>query len=381
MCRIALYIIILVTQLVTSHTYALTTNSTDIKVLVLEGNYSEMGYAYGEQMQSALSSSLEILKKFYVQEQGIKLQDIYAQADLFYRRFPLHFQQFIQAMAHGAHISLNDAKVLNAMETLGALLPATHGRGSQCAFLALPGNRTLSKTLLIGRNYDFSSPYDKLARFLTVTILKPPHAIPTAIIALAGEIYCPTCVNARGIFLELNNGMPSGGYAVNTKVESLLIRLLTVLQSSETLDAVGNAFKAIPAVDYSLIINAADKNKINSYEFSTTKGMKEVTPSEGSVFASTNYYLNPTWNAPRPSDHTTWLGVTRRNHLLQLGQGTHAMSIQDFEALMNKNLRQGGAVWSSTIYQIIFDPSQLTLHLKINQQGNRWQQVSLAQYF
>lgn len=272
-------------------------------------------------------------------------------------------------MAHGPHISVNDAKVLNAMETLGALLPATHGTGPQCAFIALSGNRTQSKTMLIGRNYDFSPPYDKLAPFLTVTIIKPPHAIPTAIIALAGEIYCPTCVNAKGIFLELNNGMPSGGYTVNEKVESLLIRLLTVIQSSKNLDAVRDAFKAIPDVDYSLIINAADKDKVNFYEFSTSKGMKEVVPSERSVFASTNYYLNPTWKVPTPTDHNTWLGVTRRSHLLQLGQARHAITIQDFEILMNKNLRQGGAMWSSTIYQVIYDPSHLTLHLKIKETG------------
>lgn len=62
MFRIALYIFVLVTHLITSNAYAQRTNSTAIKVPVLQGNYSDMGYAYGEQMQSALKTSLRILK-------------------------------------------------------------------------------------------------------------------------------------------------------------------------------------------------------------------------------------------------------------------------------------------------------------------------------
>ncbi len=99
------------------------------------------------------------------------------------------------------------------METLNALIDETSL--TWCAFLSVPPNKSAIGSTLIGRNYDFPPPFDQCSKLLTVTILHEDDKVPTAIISMPGQIYCPSCVNAQGLFMELNNGMPSGGYYVD----------------------------------------------------------------------------------------------------------------------------------------------------------------------
>jgi len=165
--------------------------------------------------------------------------------------------------------------------------------------------------------------------------------------------------------MELNNGMPSGGYYIDQNRQSLLINMLISLQNSENFWQVDKQLLATQS-DYSLIVNVADANFVKSYEFSSTLGMKPFSPSLMDPFASTNYFQNLTWTGiPFPTDNTTWLGVTRLNNLLTLANNGF-FGINEFKTLMDTPIEAGGAKWNRTIYQIIFDPSphNLTLYLK-----------------
>ena len=351
-----------------------------IQTIVLHGSHEQMGIQYGKNFRKELHEALAILNDFYITKNRLSYKKLRDQAESFYQRFPLSYQRFIIGISHGSGLSLDDAKILNAMETLGQLLPRLDNK-QKCAFLSIPANKTSTNALLIGRNYDFPPPFDQLAKYVTVTVLQEENAVPTAFISIIGEIYCPTCVNAKGLFVELNNGMPSGGDRVDTKRETLLIHLLHILQNSTDLKQLQKQLNATQS-DFSLIINTANKTTVQSYEFSSTLGMKTVFPMKNTVFASTNFYLNQSWcEIPKPTDATTWLGVTRRKNLLNLADQSSSFDIASFEALMDKKVSEGGAIWHSTIYQIIVDMSNLTLYIKINHQAKTWSKIPLIPLF
>jgi hypothetical protein len=349
-----------------------------IPVVVLSGNYQDMGKSYGEDFKNDLYTELGILENYYMTENHVSYGELVAQSNLLYDRFPYSYQLFLKGVSEGSGLNLSDVKILNAMETLGELVH----QSAACAFFFVPAMHTNTGNALIGRNYDYPPPFDTLSQYVSVVILKAPDTVPTAIVGITGEIYCPSCINQKGLFAELNNGTPSGGSAVDANRQSLLINMLSILQNSTNLTQAENQFNALQG-DFSLIVNVTDGTQVMSNEYSTTLGMKVWNPTLDTTFVSTNFYLDPDWQneIPAPTDTTTWEGVTRRDNLLALDENTPTETIASFENNMNMPINDGGAVWSYTIYQLIFDESTQTLYVKINANGNAWTPIPLADLF
>lgn len=353
---------------------ATTNKNNTIQTNVLHGSHYQMGVEYGHAMSQKMRQTLGILENFYITQHGLSHADLIKQASLLYNRFPVSYQQLIQGAAVGANISLDDAIILNGMETLGELL---HTQGN-CAFIAVPASKSTTGAMLIGRNYDYPVPFDKIAPDLSVTILQDSNAIPTAIIALPGELYCPSCVNANGLFMELNNGSPSGGGTVDTNRQSLLANMLQIMQNSSDLTQMQKQLNATES-DFSLIVNTADKTSAESYEFSSTLGMKHSFPLQDKTYVSTNYFQSKDWQGlPTPTDDNTWMGITRHNNLLNLVGSQDKINIKNFEKIMDTDITQGGGKWDMTIYQIIFNPKNNNLYLHTKGQ-TKWSKIALRQ--
>jgi hypothetical protein len=350
-----------------------------VRVVELSGSYQEMGTQYGHMLQSELKEALAILKNFYIKEHHISYDRVLEQANKLFTRFPLDEQLFIQGVSKGSGLTLDDVKILNAMETLGRLLRQPTSGG--CAFVLLPQNKTNTQAPLIGRNYDFRHPYDELAKYLIVTVLKSPDKIPTAFISIVGEIYCPTCINAKGIFMELNNGTASGGFYIEENREAIFAKMLQISQNSMHIAQADFQLNSMQS-DYSLIINVADKDQLTSYEYSSSWGMKKVIHPMDDFFVSTNFYLSSSWiDIPQPYDTPVWQSVTRRNNLLALVTATKQFNIDSFKKLMDTKISAGGAALDLTIYQLIFDRSDFSLYIKINKESDQWNKIPLKQYF
>ena len=362
-----------------------------IKTVILEGTHEEMGYKYGQVMRAELSGALNTLKDYFITQNNMTYENMAEQASVFFKRYSFSYKFFLEGAAKGSGLSLDDMNILNGMETINVeadqqykFLNIKHPVNvSACAFVYLPPEKTYSGSGLIGRNYDYGEPYGMIAENLTVTILKESNSIPTAIISMPGQIYCPSCVNAKGLFMELNNGMPSGGYYDALDRQSLLIDMLYINQNSEDLTAIEKQLKATES-DYSLIINTADKTEAKSFEFSTTLEMKTNFPLNNEAFVSTNYFQNASWGneIPVPTDETTWMGVTRHNNLQNLATAQDIFNISAFQTLMNTDIDHGGAFWEETIYQIIFDTFNHDLYLtRADFDNHSWTKISLAEHF
>ncbi|AIF80972.1 hypothetical protein I862_02045 [endosymbiont of Acanthamoeba sp. UWC8] len=351
----------------------------NINLLVLTGTRKKMGTDYGYFLKEDLLKTLNILTDYYGQ-QGISYERLADKAEIFYQRYPTDYKSFIEGMAEGSGISLSDCKILLGMETLNSLLREKSSEISACAFLFSPTSNELNAGL-IGRNYDFFKPFDECAKYLTLTVLYEDNKLPTAFISMPGQIYCPTCINSEGIFAEFNNGMPSGGFAVDTSKETLLATLLKAVQSSRNLSEFKDEMYSLEA-DYSLIINAASHNETHSYEFSPLLGMRPYYPILNQPYGSTNFFHNDTWgDIPAPTDESTWLGVSRRDNLVNFLHDKGGCDIECFKDLMDKSMDKGGSVWDYTIYQIIYDSFNKNIYLKINSDNPNWTEIPLEKYF
>lgn len=353
-----------------------------IKSLSLSGSNFEMGVSYGAQMKPELQGALNLLKDFFITKHGVTYEQMVAKANEFYDRYSSEYKYFLDGISNSTGLTIDEVNILNGMETINSLASS----GNQgidtsvgaCAFIFLPPEKSYTGSSIIGRNYDFPYPYSAIAQNLTITTIRQPEHSDVTIIGLPGQIYCPSCVNDKGFFIELNNGMPSGGYTDDLTRQSLLINMLHINQDSSEFEQVGNQFRATQS-DYSLIINTANATSVRSYEFSTTLGMKEFIPKPGEVFVSTNFFQNATWGSeiPTPSDNSTWDGVTRRDNLLELASNQDKFSVEDFQKLMEVDIPDGGGCWSMTIYQIISTEGDLYVRSTDLCKGD-WEHFSLV---
>ena len=328
------------------------------------------------------------------------------------------YGEFLQGMAEGANLTLSTCQVLNAMETfmtmpstlkllsdLGLMKNRRHQRRQTClagyeitdalgycTFAFVPPANSSTNSALIGRTYDYPPPFNEIAQGLTLTFLFPVDSIPTAIISMPGQIYCPTCVTATGNFIELNAGMPSGGWETLYN-PSLLIGLLTTAQnlSFQTFDQLSEGFLNLP-IDYSLIVNMANKTTARSFEYATNVTLggptaHSCTAPNNAPFASTNFFQCPAWkNLPLPTDACTWKGVTRHNNAVSYFE-KNTTSPAALLTFMNTSLAQDGVVWwnnteGGTIYQVAYDTALNTLYLMITENSDpQWEKFSLSNYF
>jgi len=367
--------------------------NVDPQVVVLSGSRSEMGFKYGNLMQDRLRSAYDILFNYYVLKMNIPEEVVASKAEVFFQKYPLSYQKFIESMAEGAGITLTQAKILNGMETLNSLVKVKKTEAgsataetikssevSGCAFLAIPADKTDTGGNLIGRNYDFFPPFDQMAKFLTITVLHEMDHVPTAFISFVGQIYCPTCINSAGLFVEFNNGMPSGGFKTDNSVESLLINLLETAQESLTFNQFDTLTSALRA-DYSLVVNAANRTHTKAFEFSAGTGtLKEKNYTETAIVASTNSFSHPDWTS-QPTDEQCWSGHSRREGLIAHANLRSAHSVSDLKNIMNIDLTQGGGSWEYTLYQLIYDTANNMLYVRPKVVSDDWCSINLNQLF
>lgn len=357
-----------------------------IPLVVISGTKREMGVQYGKNFQVQMLAALRILKDFYVKTLNISYELLVSEGNNLFQTFDSDYQHFIEGVAEGSDGSLSqdDVKVLNAQETfVQFLMPPPKEKSVKwgCAFIFVPCWKTITGSALIGRNYDYEEPYDKIGYHLSVVILKETNRLPVVIIGLPGQIYCPTCINSKGIFMELNNGgiycqeAPEG----NGSDISILSRMLVTLQESKELGEIRKNMHSAPS-NYCLIVNVASAHQVLNFEFNRSIETRTYYPEVG-PFASTNYFLNPSWGL-NPLDRETWNGVTRRRNLLNLiEQENGRFDVTKFKQLMDRKLDEGGARVKETIFQVIFDPMSLDLYVKITANPKAsWEQIPLKAY-
>lgn len=337
-----------------------------IKVLDLHGSYFQMGRQYGYLLRGQLKSFYQSAVVDYFQKQkGLSADLMKETAMALYESYPVRFKDMIRGMAETSGLSLEAQIMLNALELYGSM--------SGCSGIIVWGEYTGFQPLIAGRNYDWFDKYLEFAQNLTVTIFHPESGVPNAIITFAGVIYATTGLNSGGLFLALNNGLPSGGTLSYANRVPAMVSLLALLNDYSTMDQLDIFFNTT-RTDFAFIINTADQSRGISYEWAPFEHRRRSGDADG-LLVATNHFVDPSWGIVM-KDNVGFETLRRRGNLLALGHNNKGkIDVQKMKEILDTTMKDGGATWPmkgseptadyQTVYQVIAVPEYLRIWVKV----------------
>ncbi|MBQ4281036.1 MAG: hypothetical protein II753_02940, partial [Spirochaetales bacterium] len=98
------------------------------------------------------------------------------------------------------------------------------------------------------------------------------------------------------------------------------------------------------------------------------------------LLVSTNYFLNPEWDFPVPSNEDSWDAITRRENLLRLlDEKKGSVDVETMQRIIATPFEDGGAMLGLTVYQLVVVPETLELWIRvIDSDDDSWFSVDLA---
>ncbi|MDR1472220.1 MAG: C45 family peptidase [Synergistaceae bacterium] len=334
-------------------------------VLDLRGTWREMGRQYGalagEEIRGMYGRAIEdaLLKPG---QRGREELDAVARG--FHANYPHRLKEVIAGMAETSGLDMGRHILLNAVEVIVAGEIWTPPPMS-CSGIAVWGEYSAG-TLVYGRNYDYFDWFRELGEYLTVTIYHPADgSLCAATIGYPGGIYLTTGMNERGIFIELNNGEPSGGALQYHNRVPAIAELLMFLLDSPDLDQLESFFHSTRS-NFAYVVGAADDHTSRCFEWPVFDVKRRLSVRRPGLMAATNHFTEPSWGLPRPDDHKFARTRTRRQNLLNLAEHFKgSIDVPRMKKIMDTRLEDLGATSDSTVYQVVAEPSSMTVSLKV----------------
>lgn len=331
-------------------------------IVDLNGSWREMGRQYGALLFTELKDMYEnaicneLFKKRTINSETARIA-----AEKLYANYPFRFKQFFLGMAETSSLSLEQLQLVNAIEVIAFSADMQPG----CTGIAVWGDYA-AEGLVYGRNYDYYAWMKDFAKDIVVAAFHPTDgSLATATIGFAGEIYAVNGMNEKGIFLELNNGMPSGGPLWFDNREPSIVKLFEFLLDCETLDDMETMFQTTKS-NFAYIIGVTDGQVARCYEWPTFGVKRRESHTRPGLTVLTNHFTEPSWGLPRPEDASFWNTRSRRTNLLALAK--HFKGVIDvniMKDIMDTKLEKLGATYDGTLYQIITEPAKFELWLKV----------------
>lgn len=345
------------------------TDCGSIAVLNLHGSWYDMGRQYGHLLSGELRDVYDFVRRIAdAGENRAVVRDITARLD---RQHPYFLRRFFDGMAETSGLTAEQLLMVDGVERIAGL-PA-------CSAIAVNGSYTENGRLVFGRNYDYGEIFTALKNDLAVTVFHPADgSLAAAIVGYAGEIYCVNGLNEKGLFLELNNAMPSSPDTDDTRVYATTMLLMAMLQA-DTMERMDQFFHTVQT-DYAYIISVADAACARSYEwdiYGVHTG--DCTDADGLLIA-TNHYISLAWPYPVPANENCWDSLTRRQNLTALcRRDAGRLDAGCMMNILDTHLKNGGATDELTVYQMVVTPDDLTMWVKAVG-ATDWVKLDMAQW-
>lgn len=340
-----------------------------VPVIELCGTWAEMGHQYGILASPYLHDVMAYIssRQDGREDKMAEARDI---AEKLYSNYPEKYKEFLEASAKSSGLGMDDIKLCNAVEYIEGTF--------FCSAIATWDDYSRDK-LIFGRNYDAIS-YSEISNDIIITVFHPDGEMSAATIGYAGELYCVNGINEKGIFLELNNGMPSAGFEIDWSICPSTTQLMSLIFSAKTMDDAEYFFQNTPSSS-SFIIGACNKDEARAYEW-CRDGMKrgdEETPD--GLMVNTNHYVHQEWKYDLPSNHDSWDSITRRTNLLEAALTYKgSMTIEKMQSLMSTTIEEGGPFSINTRYQLVYVPEDMSLFINTPALTDPWVEIKLAKY-
>ena len=341
-----------------------------VSVVDLHGTWYEMGRQFGDLMKDELHDIYDFLQTIIAANQGNsdKTDSIVEQQK---SQTPYRICEFMKGAAETSGLTYDQIHMINAVERIGGL--------PHCSVAMAWGDYT-DGSLVIGRNYDYADYFSQIADDVAVTVYHPADgALATATIGYVGEIYAVNAINEAGIFLELNNGKPSANVKSPNYRFTGTTMLFDIMFDADDLNDIDLFFNTTNSSSSS-IINVADSQKGVSYEWCPIGVKHGESENPEGLLVSTNYFLNPEWDFPVPSDADSWNAISRRENLLKLLDSKKgSVDVSVMQDIIATPFEDGGAMLDLTVYQLVVVPETFELWIRIiDAEDDAWFSVDLA---
>ena len=381
-----------------------------IHVVVLNGNYYQMGRQYGHLLKEQINWHFnEIKNDFMVKTAGNNPVDQPAPLmnhdevtnlfmSGFYNALPYDHKQMIKGAAETSGLALEDMVFMDNM--LQAVLYSAGIGGGGCTSAAVWGEASADGRLYTGRNHDFGKAWrERLGKIAVVRITNPADSdISVAAFTRAGQVTTAIdLMNSKGLYVEFNNADNIRPGSLPTKMrgtDNLAFSLVSEYQSVEELDVVVPSLKSNDA----LLMLVADPTQAKYFEISPSMSVRnEPQFLNGQLTSRANHALNPIWNVDVESDPDRSIAfskVRRRNFVNFLSEEpstNNDSKMRDFlskEVVVDGKLSDGSAcilepaikVEDWTSYQTVTIPSERKVYWRIPTH-TPWLEIDLAKYF
>lgn len=327
-------------------------------VVDLNGTWRGMGRQYGALLSKELKELHEnlFLTKIVCDENGGR-ETAKKIADNLYSNYPFCLKEFIKGIAETSGLTFDEILSVNAIQSVSF--------SAFCTGIAVWGDYAASE-LVYGRNYDWMPEAKDFAKDIIITAFHPADgSLATATIGFAGEMYATTAMNEKSLFMELNNGEPSGGaLSFENRVPSI-VKLFEFMFDCSSLDEIDANFQTTKA-SFSYLIGVTDGQTARCYEWPTFGIKRRESHTRPGLMVMTNHFTESSWGLPRPDDNSFWRTRTRRSNLLALAKHFKgAIDTDTMRNIMDTDFENLGARMDKTVYQIVTQPNKFAVWLKV----------------
>jgi len=332
-------------------------------VLDLRGTWREMGRQYGELAGESLRAMYDgAIERQLIQINGRCREELEAGAKAFYANYPYKLREVLAGIAETSGLDFGKILLLNAVEVLvaGDLWSQNH-----CSGIAVWGEYS-SGALIYGRNYDYFDWFKEFGEHIVAAAYHPADgSLAAATIGYAGQIYMTTGINERGIFLELNNGDPSGGGLQYHNRVPAIVELFMFLLDSPDLDQLESFFHTTRS-NFAYVVGTADDQTSRCFEWPVFDVKRRLSVRRPGLMVATNHFTEPSWGLPRPNDAKFFATRTRRQNLLNLAEHFKgSIDMSRMKNILDTRIEDLGATTGNTVYQVIAEPGAMMLSLKV----------------
>lgn len=378
-------------------------------VVELHGSYREMGQQYGALRNDTLHDLYSQLSENPVWLSFLNMGDLNTAVALYSQRYS-QYPQYNEVMMGISETSGlgNKTYITNTIiKEVYVMYMRQLSSQKQCSFDAAWGPytaNTVNKSLVAGRNYDLGQV---MTNYTEIVVYNPDDgSIPVAVIGWTGSVYITSGLNKEGVFLELNDGT---GPEKKIKIKDLMssenflqyentsmtiqstssrdtdtnLELFKLLQTSANMDEIKSNFANISTTS-GTIINVADKNEANSFEWISYKYAVRV-PQDDGLLVATNHFIDPSWGlkqAEPGSKEDSGESALRMSNILNLSnQNKGNITPEVMMQIMETPIPDGGPLFPGiTSYEIVVVPADLKVWLKAPAYYN-WTEVDLKNHF
>ena len=360
-----------------------------IKIVALNGSFTEMGQQYGFLMKTELADFYQdVVVTYLMGKLGIPYSELLANARAGYAASMNETQQLMLGVAQTSGLTLDQVEIINASVTAAIFGPG-------CSAVAAWGQHTGGGPLVLGRNWDMvTGSLDRFKDYMTVVVYNPASGNSVADINYIGQFEVfQSAMNDKGLWIDLQDGSLSSTLTDPTK-QSPNKAILEFLMNDSTMSQLDASFMAGPASS-SVVMTVADPGVAYSY-FWCTQGTYRFTATaedQSGLLAASNYFVKypPSWTInPLPADPVAQgYSEIRMNNWLTLANSpayNGRLNEETMKQMIETMIPEGGGTFPAsgygdmTYYQIVAIPQALRLWIRLPGVFD-WEKVDLQGLF